>query len=206
MLLISSYLPQNENGSVLVTSQTRSLASQLVEENDIIPIGLMDKAGAQALLHKKLGEEVDKEGIADLAGALEFMPLALVQVAAHIRHRAPRTSLLDYGGDRLRRDDEVKNSILIMWQISFDHTFYARRSAADLLSLRSFLDRQGRFPKHYESEASIEDGFEEVVLALRNYPVIAFITDADTFEMYGLVQPATRKWLEGQDQLVTWKQ
>lgn len=96
MLLISSYLPQNENGSVLVTSQTRSLASQLVEENDIIPIGLMDKAGAQALLHKKLGEEVDKEGIADLAGALEFMPLALVQVAAHIRHRAPRCSVQQY--------------------------------------------------------------------------------------------------------------
>jgi hypothetical protein len=86
----SSYLPQSKNGSVLATSRTRSVVSQLVEESDTIPIEPMNDASAQALLQKKLGEEVDKDGTAELARTLEFMPLALVQAAAHIRHRAPR--------------------------------------------------------------------------------------------------------------------
>jgi hypothetical protein len=43
-----------------------------------------------------------------------------------------------------------------------------------------------------ESEASIEDGLKEDVLALRNYHFIALTTYADTFEMHSLVQLATR--------------
>jgi tetratricopeptide (TPR) repeat protein len=246
-----SYLPQSKNGSVLVTSRTKSVALQLVEESDIIPIEPMDDTDAQALLQKKLGEEVDNDGTAELAAALEFMPLALVQAAAYIRQRAPRcsvqqyleqfhksdrkrTSLLDYDGGSLRRDDEAKNSILITWQISFNHILEARRSAADLLSLMSFFDRQG-IPEALvrnqsgpgnrhgcveavhadgengdsddsESEASVDDGFEEDILTLRNYSLIALTTDATEFDMHGLVQLAARKWLEGQGQLEMWKQ
>ncbi|KAF2805782.1 putative kinesin [Mytilinidion resinicola] len=247
----SSYLPQSKNGSVLVTSRTRSVALRLVEESDIIPIEPMDNAGAQTLLQKKLGEEVDKGSTAELAKAVEFMPLALVQAAAYIRQRAPRcsmqqyleafyksdkkrTGLLDYDGGHLRRDEEAKNSILITWQISFDHILHARRSAADLLSLMSFFDRQG-IPEalvrnqsgarnrqggveaintdsensdsdNSKSEASTDDGFEEDIRTLRNYSFIALTTDATTFDMHRLVQLATRKWLEGQGQLEIWKQ
>ncbi|KAF2489044.1 TPR-like protein [Lophium mytilinum] len=265
----SSYLPQSKNGSVLVTSRNRAVALQLVEERDIIPINPMDDAGARALLLKKIGEEVDQNNAAELADALEFMPLALVQAAAYIRQRAPRcsvqqylakfrksdkekTSLLNYDGGHLRRDEEAKNSILITWQISFDHLLEARRSAADLLSLMSFFDRQG-IPETLihrrsetgdshgplsatktngkpsnsnnieseasvdyrlqdsdnddgQSEASVDDGFEDDILTLRNYSFITLTTDATTFDMHRLVQLATRKWLEAQGQLETWKE
>ncbi|KAF2838466.1 putative kinesin [Patellaria atrata CBS 101060] len=246
-----SYLPQSKNGAVLVTSWTRKAARELVEETDIITIEPMNGIGAQALLRKKLGEGIDNDGIAELATALEFIPLALVQAAAYIRQRAPRcsirqyldqfhkndrkkTSLLDYEGGHLRRDHEAKNSILLTWQISFDFILYTRRSAANLLSLMSFFDRQG-IPEALirtqsgmgnrqedvgtinldgensnsddsKSEASIDDGFEEDILTLRNYSFIALTTDAITFDMHRLVQLATRKWLEGQGQLETWKQ
>jgi tetratricopeptide (TPR) repeat protein len=247
----SSYLPQSKNGSVLVTSRTRSVARQLAEENDIIPIEPMDEAGAQALLQKKLGEEVNRDSTAELAEALEFMPLALVQAAAYIRQRALRCSvqqylemfhksdrkrmdLLDNDGGLLRRDEKAKNSILITWQISFNYIHYARRSAADLLSLMSFFDRQGipetlirnqggtgNRHKGEEAintdgensdsdnsmlEASVNDGFEEDVLTLRDYSFITLTTDATTFDMHRLVQLATRKWLEEQGQLEMWKQ
>jgi hypothetical protein len=196
---------------------------------------------------------VDKDGIAELANALEFMPLALVQAAAYIRQRASRcsvrqyleefhksdrkrTGLLDCNGGHLRRDEEAKNPILITWQISFDHIFRVRRSAADLLSLMSFFDRQGipeallrdrngteNRPRHRDvedgsakntdsdsddssSEACVDNGFEEDVLTLRNYFFIGITTDATTFNMHRLVQLAMRKWLEQQDQLETWKQ
>jgi tetratricopeptide (TPR) repeat protein len=157
---LSTSLPPSKYGSVLVTSRTKHAASQLVEESDIISIEPMHNAAAQTLLHKKLGDEVNKDGITELAVALEFMPLALVQAAAYIRQRAPRclvrqyledfhksdiekTSLLNQEAGRLRRDYEAKNSVITTWQISFDHIRQIRPSATDLLSLMSFFDRQG---------------------------------------------------------------
>lgn len=54
-----------------------------------------------------------------------------------------RMSLLGHKGGHLRRDSEAESSIMTIWQISFDYIRQSRISAADLLSLMSFFDRQG---------------------------------------------------------------
>ena len=107
----------------------------------------MDDPDALALLEKKLGKQIDRDDTSKLAAALEFMPLAIVQAAAYIRQRTPRysirqyveefyknekkkTSLLNYEAGHLRRDQEAKNSIIITWQISFDHIHRTRPSVA----------------------------------------------------------------------------
>ena len=248
-----AYLPQSRNGSILVTTRTKSVALQLAEESDIIPIEPMNYAHALTLLEKKLGEQIDSEDTSELAVALEFMPLAIVQAAAYIRLRVPRysvrqyvdefhkndkrkTSLLNHEAGHLRRDLEAKNSIIITWQISFDHIHQIRPSAANLLSLMSFFDRQGipeaLLKTQYEgenentAEAAGDDAdddhkddsdgdivtylsvdeFEDNILILRNYSFITISIDGTTFEMHGLVQLAVRKWLEASNQLERWKQ
>ncbi|KAK7177543.1 hypothetical protein PSPO01_16409, partial [Paraphaeosphaeria sporulosa] len=139
---LSSYLPYSKHDSVLVTSRTRHAATEVVEDNDVISIEPMDDAAAQALLYRKLGDDGNKggtdDGITELARALEYMPLALVQVGVYIRIQAPRcsvrqyleeyhrsdkrkTKLLEKGVAKLPRDKAASNSILIMWQISFDY-------------------------------------------------------------------------------------
>ncbi len=157
---MSADLPQSQNGSILITSRNKGIAKKLVEEKNIIVVEPMAQAHALALFEKKLGSLGDGNDIAELAAALEYMPLAIVQSAAYIHHRAPRssvrqyletfrksdskkTSLLNYEGGQLRRDKEAKNSIIITWQISFEYVQQSRPSAADLLSLMSFFDRQG---------------------------------------------------------------
>ena len=245
-----AYLPQGQNRSVLITTRTRGAALKLVEESDIIAVEPMDEAHALALFEKKLGKQGDGKDLTELAAALEFMPLAIVQAAAYISQRAPRcsirqyiekfqrsdkgkTTLLNHEGGHLRRDWEAKNSIIITWQISFDHILQTRPSAADLLSLISFFDRQG-IPEallrnrtetesgHGHPEGPNEEGdddddcsglesngndeFEEDVLTLRNYSFIFINVDTTTFEMHGLVQLAMRKWLEAHGQLERWKQ
>ena len=217
-----SYVPQCQNGSVLVTTRSRNVALQLVEQRDIIAVEPMDKRDALALLQRKLGQQDSSEEVIEevieLAAALEFMPLTMVQAAAYISQRRPRcsvqqylrnfrrsdlkrTSLLDCEGGQLRRDREAKNSIIITWQISFDHIRQIRPSAADLLALMSFHDRQGipeaLLRNHTEeeiarkgqderdrdnddwgedndnaSQSSASDGFEDDVLALRDYSFI----------------------------------
>jgi hypothetical protein len=240
---LERYLPQSKHGCVLVTSRTRQAAAQLVEDSDIIAIEPMDDAAAHALLRKKLGEKDEKgdgnsasnNDVAELAAALDHMPLALAQAAAYIRQRAPRcsvqqyleeyrqsdsraTSLLNQGAGHLRRDEAASNAILITWQISFDHVRSSRQSAAELLSLMSFFDRQGIPEALLRSRdgmaADDDDGggggdnddFEDDLDTLRDYSFVTVTTDAHTFEMHGLVQLATRKWLESRKQLDKWRE
>ncbi|KAH8780676.1 hypothetical protein BGZ57DRAFT_300902 [Hyaloscypha finlandica] len=249
---LREYLPQSENSCILITTRSREAALKLVEPCDVIAVDPMDKTHALALFEKKLGvQEDNKEDITELVTVLEFMPLAIFQAATYITERWPRcsvrqyleqfrksdskrTSLLDYNGGQLRRDREAKNSIIITWQISFDHIRQTRPSAADLLSLMCFFDRQGipeallksrgkqgndqRDQKErddndewdgnevHSSQSSQSDEFEEDVLALRHFSFISVNTDGITFEMHSLVQLATRKWLEAYGQLEKWKQ
>ncbi|KAF2820272.1 hypothetical protein CC86DRAFT_387312 [Ophiobolus disseminans] len=160
---LREYLPHCERGSVLITTWNKGIALKLVEQRDIISVEPMAEMPAVALFEKKLGGQGSRgesDDVAQLAAALEYMPLAIVQAAAYISLRTPRcsvaqyldefwrsngtkTSLLNYDDGQLRRDWEAKNSIIIMWQISFEHLQRNRPSAADLLSLMSFFDRQG---------------------------------------------------------------
>ena len=154
-----SYIPQCSNGSVLITTRSKDEAMKLVEPRNIITIEPMSKVEALRLLKNKLGNDEDHDDTAELANVLEYMPLAIVQAAANISQRVPRysvrsyledwksehkrTDLLSYEGGQLRRDREAKSSIFHTWQLSFNHIRKVRPSAADLLSLMSFFDRQG---------------------------------------------------------------
>ncbi|KAL1853688.1 hypothetical protein Plec18170_005079 [Paecilomyces lecythidis] len=164
-----SYLPVTPHGSIIVTSCNKAAASRIVEDNNILTVEPMDGIQAPTLFQRTLrnpqsqediNEAESQEDINELVAALEYMPLAIVQAASYIRQRAQRYSvkqylaefqrsdrkkidLLDRGGGELRRDREAKNSIILAWQISFDYIREIRPSAADLLSLMSFFDRQG---------------------------------------------------------------
>ena len=61
-----------------------------MEEGDIVAVEPMAESHALALFDKKLGLLNDSEVIAELAAALELMPLAIVQAAVYISQRAPR--------------------------------------------------------------------------------------------------------------------
>ncbi|KAF2022398.1 TPR-like protein [Aaosphaeria arxii CBS 175.79] len=168
---LSRYLPPSKYGTVIVTSRSSHAASRLVEDRDTLHIKPMRDTDAQVLLRRKLGDAVELEDVVELAAALELMPLALVQAAAYIQKQGPhysirkylaafhksdrrKTSLLNREAGHLRRDNEAKNSIITTWQISFETIRSTRRSAADLLSLMSFFDRQG-IPKALLSYRSI---------------------------------------------------
>ncbi|KAF2675928.1 hypothetical protein K458DRAFT_352596 [Lentithecium fluviatile CBS 122367] len=249
------YIPQSERGSVLVTTRSQDAALKLVEKRCMISVGPMNEVQACALFRKKHEESKDSISINELVEALEYMPLAIVQAAAYIAQKVPRCSVQQYLADfrrsdrkrmalfdkemqfrqELRRDYEAKNSIIITWQISFDHIRETRPSAAGLLSLMSFFDRQGipekllraqpgeepaqqeqharnSEPQAWEDEDSAsqssagDDEFEDDVQMLRDYSFISANTDGASFEMHRLVQLATRKWLQVHDELEQWKQ
>ena len=154
------YLPYCEYGILLVTSRSKTAALQIVPPNDIIVIGPMDQTHGIALLQQKPGQsniDYTHDELSQLAMELDSMPLAMAQAAAYIRERTPRCSVkqyldkltsvqtrLDILGQQtqdLRRDRDAQNCILKTWHITFEHIRQRKSSAADLLSLMSFFDR-----------------------------------------------------------------
>ncbi|KAJ5313482.1 O-methyltransferase [Penicillium atrosanguineum] len=241
---IWSYFCQNSNGCIVMTSRSRQVALRTVEEYDILPVKPMNEPHAISLFEKKVDTQYDRSAMIQLVAALEFMPLAIVQAAAFIKQRAPRETvtkylerfqksdrqkikLLDYEGGQLRRDPEAKSAILLTWQISFEHIQERRPSAAGLLSLMSFFDRQGipdslllegKATKETDKESNISDTdddesvsseidkFENDVLLLRDYSLISVTSDQVNFEMHRLVQVGMQEWLQAQGLLEHWQE
>ena len=107
-----------------------------------------------------------------------------------------------------RRVKSASNSILTTQQILIEYIQTNRPSAAKLLSLISFFDRQG-IPEElitlrYEEHNRTVD-FEEDIKVLRNFSLPAIGVQSDVFKMHRLVQFTTRKWLEQRQELERWK-
>jgi tetratricopeptide (TPR) repeat protein len=221
------FLPQSPNGSFLITSRSRDAAFQLTGNySDIITVHPMAQQAALALLRNKLGRSCEQEDDAGLVEALDYMPLAIAQAAAYISRRSPRATVSTYlhdihKGDRdraellevdlgdARRDGASSNSVLATWQISFEYIRAVRPTATELLSLMSLFDRQG-IPESmlafcYGDGKDASSTFEEDLSMLIGFSLVAADIDGHKFEMHRLVQFSTRKWLELQGELETWK-
>ena len=225
--LLAEFLPQSLNGSILITSRSRAVALRLVESPDfILEVRPMDEGDALTLLRKKLTSPVDEPPAIELLRALDFMPLAITQAAAHIVQRAPRMTLSGYlhevrrsdhsrarllkkdSGD-IRRDGSASNSILATWHISFEYIRRKMPTAARLLSLMSLFDRQG-IPGRllhgwYAGDGNEDADFEDDIYTLTTYSLVGVSADGSEFELHRLVQFSTRAWLELNRTLEQWK-
>ena len=245
---LKDYLPVSQHGSILITSRSKNAARELVEDVDIIYVNEMTETESVQLIKQRLKENVNDKALIELVTILGFIPLAISQAAAFISQRGSRfsvqrfmrefrrsdrdkKSLLNRNGGHLRRDLEAKNSIIITWQITFEHILEIRPSAAHLLSLMSFFDRQGipefllqdpgtggrnsDHPLDSDNEdtdssnddqsAQRKEAFEEDLEMLRSYVLISFNVDPTVFEMHALVQFVTRQWLDVRGELEQWR-
>jgi len=187
------YLPQCDHGRVIVTSRNKETAKELVDRKEIVVVEPMEEEQALALLRKKLETWYTEQYAPRLARELDFMPLALAQAAAYICQSDGRCSIqqylvkleqcdkseasvMDMDKRDLRRDREASNSIMLTWQISFNHIREMRSSAAELLSLMSFFDRQAipRFLLLKRRDGSLADEAE------RSQDAFAKETEVDT--------------------------
>ena len=229
---LSKYLPQSQNGSILVTSRSQDAAFRITgDTRDIIPVDPMDERVAVDLLRKKLQGDFNENDAKRLLHALDYMPLAITQAAAFISQRSPHTTISKYLQDlqksdtdraRLlnkhvtdtRRDGKASNSIITTWQISFENICKERPSASQLLSLMCLFDQQGipksllngRYQELNEIEDDSEDDFEDDIYTLCSYSLIGTDADATEFEMHQLVQFSTKSWLELRGEAEKWKE
>ncbi|KAJ6016454.1 hypothetical protein N7540_011045 [Penicillium herquei] len=247
------YLLGASNGSIIITSRNKAVASEIAgHKKHLIDVQPMKMAEALDLMQHKLDSWVERADLVQLVEELEFMPLAIVQASSYIAHRSPRCSasqylkklrqsdrqareLLKHEGLNTDRDWEAKNSVLLTWQISFDHIRRVRQSAADLLSLMSFFDWQGipedllrvqhtakndkalgssgKFGNSSSgedtdslSECDPDENFESDITTLRDYSIVALNENSMVLTMHRLVQLTVRAWLKEYGQEEKWKE
>ena len=83
---LEEYLPQSENGIILLTTRSGQVAVEFAQ-SDVIDIAQMDKTDATDLLQKSLIRKEllqDEVLIDELLTRLTFLPLAVTQVAAYL--------------------------------------------------------------------------------------------------------------------------
>ncbi|KAL7921812.1 hypothetical protein ACQKWADRAFT_294513 [Trichoderma austrokoningii] len=222
---LASYLPKTGNGKIVITSRNRSVAERLTGggHKSIQEVPTMDHAEALKILENKLSQDIDQDGAADLARALDFIPLAVSQAAAYINRRAPRVSISSYmeefrqnekqkrsllnrdAGD-LRRREDVSNSVVITWQVTFEQIRHERPSAANLLLLMSFFQSQN-IPEcmlsgynnivesNVEEDMDGDEDLEDDLDILRGYSLLRLSTSSGLCDMHALVQFCTKVWL-----------
>jgi tetratricopeptide (TPR) repeat protein len=155
------FLPRTPNGSVVITTRSKRIAMNLVNECNIITVE-PSESHAVALLQRKLQDKVAADGLSlkILARELDWIALAIVQAATFIARHSPRcsvsrylemfresnsarTKLLRHQTRLLHRDRRTDNSIIVTLQLSFESIRKENPQAMNLLSLMSFFDRQG---------------------------------------------------------------
>lgn len=88
------YFPSHDHGSLLITSRTKDEALKLVQDTEMIHVGVMNEAEAEELLERTL--ERSSPDNRTLARALDCIPLAISQAVAYIRRMGKHYSTGKY--------------------------------------------------------------------------------------------------------------
>ncbi|KAJ5298458.1 oxidoreductase [Penicillium atrosanguineum] len=183
------YVPRSRRGSTIITSRSRDIALRMIDHKDVIEVKPMDALESipLAILYSKSSASLFGSTISDFQKSdREVAKLLRTEVGYAYRNW------------------EAKNLILVTWQISFDYIRQTKPSTAELLSLKSFFDRQGILKNLADdissselrndssdgetSKSDIGPNFEDDVTTLRDYSFISVSEDSILFMMHRLVQ------------------
>ncbi|OBT66186.1 hypothetical protein VE03_05134 [Pseudogymnoascus sp. 23342-1-I1] len=229
---LESFLPQSLNGWILVTSRDLVAAVNLIgTRHNAIQVAPMAEEDALMLLETRISvTKAFEDDAKTLVQTLEYIPLAITHAAAYLAVRAETITVSTYlelfreseenqahllssrEARDMRRDGSVSDAVITTWQISFEQIRKTRPEAAELLSLMAMFDRQG-IPESilYDGRGRLQ--FLDAVTPLARFSLIKAQSTKQPeqqdgehlFEMHGLVQLATRKWLEVQGQVGRWQ-
>lgn len=206
---LSSFLPQRQHGSILITSRDRGIAEDLTgSPSSIFTVFALDETDSIRLLRERSGDkDSPDEDALYLIRALDKIPLAITQAAAFISSGASSITryirLYQKGLKNRQQDIPIPQAVSVTWILSLEKIRKHHFSSLKLLSLMSLLHNDDipdflfmeNIPK-YEVDRSL---FERDIAPLLRFSLI--MIDGESFDMHRLVQLATRSWLAANNEL-----
>jgi tetratricopeptide (TPR) repeat protein len=102
------------------------------------------------------------------------------------------------------REDRQLESVSSTFEISLNYIEADNRRAADLLSLMSFLDRQGIPEYLLTTDLDTPLDFEEAAGVLVAFSLVLKNQYTDSYSLHRLVQVVTQTWIEKRNKTSTW--
>jgi hypothetical protein len=216
------YLPRSKQGSIVFTTRDKKAAVKLANPN-IVEVPALDETVAIQLLQKSLADQTLTNSQKDTTALIEqltYLPLAIVQVAAHINENtttlAKYLPLLseqeeeiidvlseDFEDDWRYRD--VKNPVATTWLISFEQIRRRDPQATDYLSFMCCIDPKD-IPQSILPTSRSQNEQTKAIGTLKAYSFVTQRLGDNGLDLHRLVHLATRNWLRRGGLLVQWSE
>ena len=208
---LANFIPHGTKGIVIVTTRDYEVADRLAGGMNTLDKKAMDPVGATQLFHQRYSRTDgvgDSESIAILLRALQYLPLAIVQVGDFLRlnklispsdyltkfisTRESQKYLLSKPLSDHRRDpDSNSETILTTFAITFRQIQEQSPLASSLLNIIACVDHQG-IPYEFLARCGVNSTMDEFILKeaiskLINFSLLTAIESSRTYEMHSLV-------------------
>jgi tetratricopeptide (TPR) repeat protein/transcriptional regulator with XRE-family HTH domain len=219
--LVQEYVPQQGNGSILLTTRANAVGS-LAASIDVEKMGFIE--GTHLLLHRAQryaqasDDEVNEAG--NIVVALDHFPLALEQAGAYIEetecsfghylqlYHNHRNALL------ARRGAQATNypdSVATTWSLSFQKVEQAHPAAAELLHLCAFLapdhipeelltNGAPHWPPVLQQAAADPFAFDQMLEALLAFSLVKRLAENHLLSIHRLVQAVQLDRMDPEEQ------
>ena len=205
---LAQFIPRGGQGTIIITTRDLELADQLADSN-VLPKDMMEEARAVQLFTQYYPAAIhhhECESIIKLLGALQCLPLAIVQVAAYLRRnralslagyienfnstRACQRRLLAQPFNDLRREASSE-TILTTFSITFRQVQEQSPLSSSLLKLIACIDRQN-IPHKLLAESGLKGADDEIILGeaiskLLNFSLLTVLEHGSAYEIHSLV-------------------
>jgi tetratricopeptide (TPR) repeat protein len=208
---IEEYLPESEDGLILLTTRSRQVAVDFAGPN-VIEVQQMDPVEATYLIEKSLTRKdliQDEAIITELLNYLTFLPLAITQAAAYLNTtkapaqkyiellRGAESNIAKVLGREFRDNTRYRgsrNAVGATWLVSFEQIEKSNPVAVRLLSFISYIEPKA-IPQTILPQEEVAD-LDWAIGTLCSYSFIVHREGSNTFDMHSLVHKAIRGWLE----------
>jgi tetratricopeptide (TPR) repeat protein/nucleoside phosphorylase len=219
--IIQEYLPQQGNGSVLLTTRANAVGSLGALPIEVENMGLIE--GTEFLLHRaqrQQGSNEERDEATNVVIALDCFPLALDQAGAYIEetgcsfggylevYQDYRKELLTRRG---RQATKYPSSVATTWSLSFQKVQQANPAAAELLHLCAFLapdripeelikDAAVHWPSLLKQAATDSFAFNQMIEELLKFSLVKRLVEEQALSIHRLVQAVQRDGMEPETQ------
>jgi tetratricopeptide (TPR) repeat protein len=208
------YIPTCPSGIVLITSQSLTLAYEMVNQqmDGAIEITPLTREESISLLRKTLPEDVcDDQGAHELVEALHHSPIAINQATAYIHARGTEITIPDYldllksqnlklstenSGDATGPGEvnNAESAAVRTWQILYEFLRQKYPEAARLLSVIGVLDLQS-IPLFLLNKSNDARQVKTLISTLVQFGMVTYFANQKSVSATRMVQRCTQAWL-----------
>ncbi|KAL2073179.1 hypothetical protein VTL71DRAFT_10503 [Oculimacula yallundae] len=221
---LKTTLPRSDLGRLLITSRTQQISSILLDGGQECTVKVRTMTAMEAVMMFRAllnSDDSTEDQILELATKLDFLPLAIRQATSYIAASCGRTTISAYSilfdkiqyqsrllkaefADSSRPGEDITNSVVVTWQISFREIERQRPLATKMLAFIGVLSRES-IPVFLLRAIQLDElEFDLDLGILIQHSLVDQDAGKTLLSLHRLVQLTIRLWLADAQAEIEW--